>query len=632
MTAEHTGGTAVAAPDGSASDEHRKLSRDLRYWWLVLRSFWGLSPARVSALALLTLSTAAVPAAGIWLTADAVQAVADAFADVPGAMDRLARAAAGLVAVAFGEHVLSSVSQYLNTLLQLEFSAKIGERVMVKGTRMDLSSYEDAEAYDRLQRALRESGGGTAFEVFEEMLRTLTSLASLVMVSSVLFSWNAWIALAILLAPLPALAAHIVFSKEGYAVEYHRAQDRRRAFYYQDLTTTDSSYKEVKLYQLGPYFVERYGALVREFFRVDRALARRRHGWSAVLGLVSVACSAGALVFALTSTVETGRLGELAGYLQALGAVHAAATGLLLGVATLYQNTLFTGNLFDYLSLPEGRIASGTRPFPRRLTHGIEFQDVTFRYPGSTEPALDGFTCFLPAGTCCALVGANGAGKSTIVKLLTRLYEPTSGRILVDGVPIEEYDTTDLQRNIGVVFQDFIRYELPVRHNIGFGRLELLDDTARIRAAAEAGGAAEFVEGLGDTYDTVLGRHFEGGHQLSGGQWQKVALARAFLRDAPVAVLDEPTAAIDPEAEADLFGRLRTICARATSLIVSHRFSTVRLADKILVMQGGALIEEGTHAELLALDGTYARLFRLQADAYLTDAADRGHDHTEARP
>lgn len=225
---------------------------------------------------------------------------------------------------------------------------------MVKGTRMDLSSYEDPEAYDRLQRALRESGGGTAFEVFEEMLRTLTSLASLVMVSSVLFSWNAWLAVVILLAPVPALAAHIVFSKEGYAVEYHRAQDRRRAFYYQDLTTTDSSYKEVKLYQLGPYLVDRYRALVQEFFRVDRGLARRRHGWSAVLGLVSVAGSAGALVFALKSTASTGRLGELAGYLQALGAVHVAAGGLLLGVATLYQNTLFTGNLFDYLSLPEG--------------------------------------------------------------------------------------------------------------------------------------------------------------------------------------------------------------------------------------------------------------------------------------
>lgn len=597
---------------------HRRLSRDLGYWWLVLRSFWGLSPRRVTALALLTLLTSAVPAVGIWLTAEAVQAVADAVEDVPGAGDRLTGAAAGMVAVAVAEHVLSSVAQYLNSLLQLEFGAQIGEQVMVKGTRMDLSSYEDPEAYDRLQRALRESGGGTAFEVFEEMLRTLTSLASLVMVSSVLFSWNAWLAVVILLAPVPALAAHIVFSKEGYAVEYHRAQDRRRAFYYQDLTTTDSSYKEVKLYQLGPYLVDRYRALVQGFFRVDRGLARRRHGWSAVLGLVSVAGSAGALVFALTSTVSTGRLGELAGYLQALGAVHVAATGLLLGVATLYQNTLFTGNLFDYLSLPEERITGGTRPFPRRLAHGIEFQDVTFRYPGTETVALNRFSCFVPAGTCCALVGANGAGKSTIVKLLTRLYEPTEGRILIDGVPIEEYDTADLQRNIGVVFQDFIRYEMPVRHNIGFGRVAELDDTDRIRAAAEASGAAPFVEELDATYDTVLGRHFEGGHQLSGGQWQKIALARAFLRDAPIAILDEPTSAIDPEAEADIFGRLRTICSRATSLVVSHRFSTVRIADKILVLDGGSLIEEGTHEDLLAVGGTYARLFLLQAEAYVT--------------
>ncbi|PNE42380.1 ABC transporter [Streptomyces noursei] len=602
-------------------EEHRRLSRDLRYWWLVLRTFWGLSPLRVSALAVATVLTAAVPATGIWLTARAVQAVVDALTRVPDAMDRLTCAAAGLVAVAVAEHILTSLSQYLNSLLQLEFTAKIGERVMVKGTRMDLSAYEDPEAYDRLQRALRESGSGTAFEVFEEMMRTLTALASLVMVSWVLFSWNVWIALAILLAPLPALAAHVVFSKQGYAIEYHRAQDRRRAFYYQDLTTTDSSYKEVKLYQLGPHLVGRYRSLVQEFFRVDRALARRRHGWSAALGLVSVGCSAGALVFALRSTADNGRIGELAGYLQALGAVHAAATGLLLGVATLYQNTLFTGNLFDYLTLPDGRITGGTRPFPRRLTHGIEFQDVTFRYPGTTTTALDRFSCFIPADTCCAIVGANGAGKSTIVKLLSRLYEPTSGRILVDGVPLEEYDTDDLQRNIGVVFQDFIRYEMPVRHNIGFGRLEHLDDDARLRTAAGSSGAAEFIDRLADTYDTTLGRHFEGGHQLSGGQWQKIALARAFLRDAPIAILDEPTAAIDAEAEADIFGRLRTICSRATSLVISHRFSTVRIADKILVVEGGALIEEGTHEELLARGGTYAHLFRLQADAYLPGAS-----------
>ncbi|WP_078875897.1 ABC transporter ATP-binding protein [Streptomyces sp. 769] len=614
MTDQEARGQAVP-------EEHRRLSRDLRYWWLVLRTFWGLSPLRVSVLAVATALTAAVPAAGIWLTARAVQAVVDALTRVPDAMDRLTCAAVGLVAVAVAEHILTSLSQYLNSLLQLEFTAKIGERVMVKGTRMDLSAYEDPEAYDRLQRALRESGSGTAFEVFEEMMRTLTALASLVMVSWVLFSWNVWIALAILLAPLPALAAHVVFSKQGYAIEYHRAQDRRRAFYYQDLTTTDSSYKEVKLYQLGPHLVGRYQSLVQEFFRVDRALARRRHGWSATLGLLSVGCSAGALVFALRSTADNGRIGELAGYLQALGAVHAAATGLLLGVATLYQNTLFTGNLFDYLTLPDGRITGGTRPFPRRLTHGIEFQDVTFRYPGTTTTALDRFSCFIPADTCCAIVGANGAGKSTIVKLLSRLYEPTSGRILVDGVPLEEYDTDDLQRNIGVVFQDFIRYEMPVRHNIGFGRLEHLDDDARLRAAAGSSGAAEFIDRLADTYDTTLGRHFEGGHQLSGGQWQKIALARAFLRDAPIAILDEPTAAIDAEAEADIFGRLRTICSRATSLVISHRFSTVRIADKILVVEGGSLIEEGTHEELLARGGTYAHLFRLQADAYLPGAS-----------
>ncbi|MFD3678427.1 ABC transporter ATP-binding protein [Streptomyces sp. NPDC058613] len=603
-------------------EHNRRLSRDLRYWWLAIRSFWGLSPLRVTTLAVLTLLTAAAPAAGIYLTAKAVQGVADAFTASEGAMDRVTRAAAGLVVLAVAEHFLSACAQYLNTLLQLEFSAKIGEQVMVKGTKLDLQSYEDAESYDRLQRALRESGSGTAFEVFDEMLRTVTSLVSLVSVSSVLFSWNPWIALTILLAPLPALAANIAFSKRGYTVEYNRAQDRRRTFYYQDLTTTDSSFKEVKLYQLGSYFVDRYRALVQEFFQVDRALSRRRHAWSAVLGLISVLGSAWALILALRTTTSTGEIGELAGYLQALGAVHVAATGLLMGVATLYQNTLFTGNLFDYLALPDGSIAGGTRPFPERLTKGIEFRDVTFRYPGTDALALDGFSCFIPANTCCAIVGQNGAGKSTIVKLLSRLYEPSSGQITIDDIPIEQYDLTDLQRSIGIVFQDFIRYEMTARHNIGFGRIEHLDSTDRIRAAATASGAADFIEGFDASYDTVLGRHFTGGHQLSGGQWQKVALSRAFMRDAPIAILDEPTAAIDAEAEAGIFERLRTICARSTALVVSHRFSTVRIADKIIVMDSGSLIEEGTHEELLELDGTYAYLFHLQASAYLPTPAE----------
>lgn len=293
---------------------------------------------------------------------------------------------------------------------------------------------------------------------------------------------------------------------------------------------------------------------------------------------------------------------------------------MLLGIAALYKDSLFLGNLFDFFALPERQLKGGTRAFPDKLRKGIEFRDVRFVYPGTDRVVLDGVSFTIPAGRCVALVGQNGAGKTTLVKLLTRLYEPSGGRILVDDVPIEEYDIDDLQRHMGVIFQDFIRYELPVRDNIGFGRVEARQDTERVAEAARAAGAEGIVESLPQKYDTMLGRHFEDGHQLSGGQWQKMALSRAFMRRAPVVVLDEPTAAIDAEAEAEIFTRLKEIARGATSLVIAHRFSTVRMADHIVVVENGKVIEHGVHQDLVRADGVYARLFRLQASGYLTEA------------
>ncbi|MET9969860.1 ATP-binding cassette domain-containing protein, partial [Streptomyces sp. NPDC006356] len=333
--------------------------------------------------------------------------------------------------------------------------------------------------------------------------------------------------------------------------------------------------------------------------------------------------SSGAMLWAIHDTTSSGQVGQLAGYLQAIGSIQVSAHGLLLGIAGLYKDTLFLGNLFAFFALPERQIKGGTRTFPEKLCTGIEFRNVSFTYPGTTNRVLDDLTFRIPAGQCVALVGQNGAGKTTIVKLLTRLYEPTGGQILIDDVPIEEYDLDELQRNMGVIFQDFIRYEMTVRDNIGFGRIDARHDDERVADAAASGGAGPVIETLPGKYDTMLGRHFEDGHQLSGGQWQKIALSRAFMRKAPIVILDEPTAAIDAEAEAGIFGRLRTIAHEATSLVIAHRFSTVRIADKIIVIEGGKLIEQGRHDELVKADGVYAYLFNLQASGYLSEAGSR---------
>ncbi|TWD18581.1 ATP-binding cassette subfamily B protein [Streptomyces sp. T12] len=589
-------------------------------WLRVSALFWRLSPLRVSAFTVVSVLLALVPAAQIGLVAKAVQGVADAVTGDPDAGDAALMAGAALLGVGLTNHVLGTLLQYLDTLLRLELTARIGEWVMRKGTKLDLQQYEDAEIYDKMQRAFQESNGGRVYQVFTQLLDVARELVTLVTVSLVLFSWSPWIALVILLSPVPSVVSYMFFSHKAYEIEYDRAADRRRMYYYQHLTTTDHSYKEIRLFQLGPHLVERYTRLVRTFFDVDRRLARRQSVLGGALGLLSVGASSGAVLWAIHTTTHAGQVGQLAGYLQAVGSIQVSAHGMLLGVAALYKDSLFLGNLFDFFALPERQLKGGTRAFPDTLRKGIEFRDVRFVYPGTGRVVLDGVSFTVPAGECVALVGQNGAGKTTLVKLLTRLYEPTSGQILVDDVPIEEYDLDDLQRHMGVIFQDFIRYELPVRDNIGFGRVEAREDTVRIAEAARSAGADGVVEALPRGYDTTLGRHFEDGHQLSGGQWQKMALSRAFMRRAPVVVLDEPTAAIDAEAEAEIFGRLKDVARGATSLVIAHRFSTIRMADRIVVLENGRVIESGVHQELLSADGVYARLFRLQASGYLTEA------------
>ncbi|MET9266712.1 ABC transporter ATP-binding protein [Amycolatopsis sp. NPDC004079] len=607
-------------------DEEKPALR-LAHWGRIALLLWRLSPVRVVFLVLSMVAISGVPAIQLQLTAAAVQAVADAFGAGASAasFEPVVLIGVLILVLSIAGHLFGVWHQYLDSVLRLLLTTAIGEQVMRKGTRMDLQDYENADSYDKLQRAYQESGGSRVHQLFTDTLEFARELITIVSVAAVLVSWNPWLAVLILLSPLPSAAAQMLYGKKMYEIEYRRAADRRKLIYYQFLTTTDHSFKEVRLFGLGPFFIERYRALVRDFLSVDCGITRKQSLLLGGLGSISVVASAGAIVFAMLSTVSSGRIGELAGYLQAIGIVQASAHTMLLGVAMLYQNALFVGNLFTLFDMPERKISSGNTSFPASLCRGIEFRDVSFAYPGTDIQVLDRVSFTLSAGECTALVGHNGAGKTTVVKLLTRLYEPTSGQILVDGKPIEDYDLDGLRRSMGVIFQDYIKYEMSVRHNIGFGSVEHLDDDDRIRAAARAGGATDVVDRLNGGYEAVLGRHFEDGAQLSGGQWQKIALARAFMRAAPVVVLDEPTASIDAEAEAEVFQRLREIAGGTTSLLIAHRFSTVRIADKIIVIDGGKLVEQGTHTELLAADGHYAYLFNLQAAGYLADDSTEEH-------
>ena len=410
------------------------------------------------------------------------------------------------------------------------------------------------------------------------------------------------------------------FSGESFRLNTWRAPEGRRQNYLEWILTRDSHVKEVKLFGLAPLVLSRYRALFDKVYAEDRSLALRKGAAGMALGLVSLAAFYGAYAFmAVRAALGAITLGDLTLYLSVFRQGQSSIQSALASVGALYEDGLFMSNLFAYLDIGTGGEAPRQLPalsVPRSRAQEIEFREVSFRYPGTDKWVLRGISLKLAPGEKMALVGENGAGKSTLIKLLMRLYDPTEGAILYGGVDLRDMEARDLRDRIGVLFQDFVRYQWTARENIGVGWLPALDDVARIERAVDEGGARSVVDQLPQKLDTMLGGWFEEGHELSGGQWQKIALARAFIRDSEVLVLDEPTAALDAEAEHELFIRLRQLASDRTAILISHRFSTVRLADRIAVIRDGRVEELGTHAELVERKGRYAHLFKLQAAGY----------------
>ena len=533
-----------------------------------------------------------------------------------GALDRIG----WLLAIEFGLAVLSDVLgrtvSLLDALLSEQFSNRTSLQLMEHAATLDLEDFEDSELQDRLERARRQAAG--RMSLIGQLFAQAQDVVTIVSFAVGLVVYAPWLIALLVVALLPAFLGEAHFNAQSYSLNYARTAERRELDYVRQTGASVETAKEVKIFGLNAFLIERYRKLAAAFYDANRKIAVRRAGWGSVLTTIGTVAYYVAYAYIVWRTLHgefsIGDLTFLAGSFRRL---RTLLENLLGGFSQIAGQALYLDDLFSFFEIqPEIVSPPGARPFPVPIRDGFVFQNVGFRYPGAERWAVRHLDFKLNAGETLALVGENGAGKTTLVKLLARLYDPDEGRILLDGHDLRSYDLFALRANIGVIFQDFVRYHLTAAENIAVGRIEAREDRARIVDAAERSLAADVIAKLPGGYDQVIGKRFRTGIDLSGGEWQKIAIARAYMRDAQLLILDEPTAALDARAEFEVFRRFKELSEGKTAVLISHRFSSVRVADRIIVLADGAVEAMGTHDELLARGGRYAELFELQAAGY----------------
>jgi ATP-binding cassette, subfamily B, bacterial len=588
----------------------------LRYLPPFLRMVWATQPLYGFAVLAFRIVNAFTPVVLLWIGKLIIDGVVANIGAAAPDWSRLAELVALELGIALLGDALTRAAGYYEALIGDLFSNEMSVRIMRHAATLDLEQYENPEFHDKLQRARRQTTGRVALigQVLG-MGQQLITLASLLVA---LIAWNPWLLAILVVAIVPSFLGETHYAGIGYSFMFQWTQQRRELDYLRWVATDQAAAKEVKLFGLSDYFTDRFARLADDYVRENRRIAAHRAISGGILTAISTLAYYGAFGFIIAQTVlgaiTLGTLTFLTGSFQRS---RSLIQGVLLGTAGLYEQSLFLKDLFDFLAIEPGVSSKpGAMAIPRPIVSGFVFDNVGFRYPDQERWALRGVSFRIAPGERIALVGENGAGKTTMVKLLTRLYDPTEGRITLDGRDLRDYDLESLRQAVGVIFQDFFRYDLTARENIAVGWIDAREDEPRIVDSAQKSLAADVVAALENRYDHVLGRRFEGGANLSGGEWQKVALARAYMRDAQLLVLDEPTAALDARAEYQVFQRFSELTHGRMAVLISHRFSTVRMADRILVLEHGAVLEDGSHDDLLALGGRYAELFNLQAAGY----------------
>ncbi len=593
-----------------------------RYSRRAIGLVWSTNRALTIGLGLASLIGGLLPSGIAWVGKHLIDSIIHAAAvhDVAELAIDARNTAIGWIVVELGLVIALAVNQRLlgmmRSLLRQQLGQKINVIILEKALTLELAQFEDSELYDSLTRARREASS-RPLSLVSQTFELAQSLITLFSLGALLVTFNP-IALAVLIAAaIPPFIAELKFSGDAFRLSRWRTPETREQIYVETVVANEQYAKEVKLFGLGPRFLDRYKAIFEKLYAADRALTIRRAVWAISLGTIGTLAFYGMYLWiglaAIAATITIGAMTMYAGVFKGAQSAMSSALG---DIGGMYEDNLYLSNLYEFLDTPT--IApSGTELTGPKPGDGVRFEDVSFRYPGSDDIALEHVDLHIPPGSKLAIVGENGSGKTTLIKLLTRLYEPTSGRITLDGRDLREWSQPALHRRIGVIFQDFVRYQLTVGENIGAGDDRAYDDRDRWVDAAERGLARPIIDNLPDRYDTQLGRWFRRGRELSLGQWQKIALSRSFFRkDADVLVLDEPTASMDAEAEVKIFDRFRELTDDKIAIVISHRFSTVRMADQIIVLDHGKIIERGSHEELVAQGGRYATLFELQAQGY----------------
>lgn len=614
----------MVAPPGESSPRERVRRWSTRALDLgatgvrTVRFVWATDARLAATLGVLTLAGGLMPAAIAFVGKKIVDGVVQAFLH-GSAHDRetvvwWVLAELGLVVA---QRAIDRGHWLVDALLRTELAERVNEAILERALALSLAEFEDPEIYDRMSRA-RRGASYRPLNFVKGLYGLARNAVALTAYGVLLWELAPWALLLVVAAAVPVFVAETRFSRAAFRLFQWRAPEARQQNYLETVLAREDHAKEVKLFGLGEVFLDRYRALFARHYAEDRARTIAQGAWGYLLGLLSVVAFYGAYAWVALKTAR-GELtfGDMTMYLMVFRQAQGSLQGVLGEVRSNYEGLLYVAELFAFLDLDGAPVPDGGATEGRDPTDGLRFENVCFAYPGSSTAVLRGVDLHLPPGRKLALVGENGAGKTTLIKLLTGLYTPTDGRVLLDGTDLRDWNRRALWRRIGVIFQDFVRYQLVVGENIGVGDVEHLEDEARWRAAAVKGRADDMIEALPKGYRTQLGRWFADGKELSGGQWQKIALSRAFMREqADILVLDEPTASMDAAAERSVFEQFQALAEDRMTILISHRFSTVRMADTIAVLEAGRIIEQGSHQKLLALGGRYAELFWIQAQGY----------------